>query len=160
MTRSRGPVWIVLLLIVAVFFGACGSDDGDTGAGEDSEGSSCAEGAQEVTEGLCYVDTEVGDGEEAQVGDTVKVHYTGTLEDGTEFDSSVGRKPFTFTLGTGGVIEGWEQGVPGMRVGGTRELTIGPDLAYGDSGAGGVIPPGATLIFEIELIEITEPGSS
>ena len=112
-----------------------------------------------MTEGLTYEEIECGDGEEAKEGDTVSVHYTGTLEDGTEFDSSVGGDPFEFTIGAGSVIEGWEKGVPGMRVGGKRKLTIGPDLAYGDSGAGGVIPPGATLIFEIELLEITSSAS-
>jgi FKBP-type peptidyl-prolyl cis-trans isomerase FkpA len=156
MMRLRAPLSVVLFVFFALLFGACGSDagDADTAAGD----SGCPEGEQEITEGLTATDTECGDGDEAQEGDTVTVHYTGTLEDGTEFDSSVGKDPFTFTIGAGGVIEGWEQGVPGMRVGGTRELTIAPELAYGDSGAGGVIPPGATLIFEIELLEIS--GSS
>lgn len=149
-------LFVALLLAFGLVMAACGSDDaGESGA---SGGSACPEGEQEATEGLVYEEIECGEGEEAASGDTVTVHYTGTLEDGTEFDSSVGREPFTFTLGTGGVIEGWEQGVPGMRVGGKRKLTIAPELAYGDSGAGGVIPPGATLIFEIELLEI-EPAS-
>lgn len=157
MIRHRSALLIALLLVSAFFLGACGSDDSD--AGGSSEEATCPEGDQEVTEGLTYVEIECGDGDEAQSGDTVSVHYTGMLEDGTEFDSSEGGQPFTFTIGTGGVIEGWEQGVPGMRVGGKRELTIAPELAYGDSGAGGVIPPGATLIFEIELLEITTSGS-
>lgn len=161
MSSRRAFPFLTLLLVLSIFVGACGSDDAteDAATGGDVA-ASCPEGEQEVTEGLTYVEIECGDGEEAQTGDTVTVHYTGTLEDGTEFDSSVGREPFTFTLGTGGVIEGWEQGVPGMKVGGTRELTIAPDLAYGDSGAGDVIPPGATLIFEIELLEIGSSGSS
>ncbi|MEA2451615.1 MAG: hypothetical protein QOG04_325 [Actinomycetota bacterium] len=87
------------------------------------------------------------------------MHYTGTLEDGTEFDSSVGGEPFPFTIGAGQVIKGWDLGVPGMKVGGKRELTIDSDLAYGETGAGGVIPPGATLIFEIELLDITTPST-
>lgn len=158
MTSRRNIPLILLLVILSMFVAACGSDDAGS-AGDADSGSSCPEGEQQVTEGLTYVEVECGDGEEAETGDTVTVHYTGTLEDGTEFDSSVGRDPFSFTIGGGGVIEGWEQGVPGMRVGGTRELTIAPELAYGESGAGGVIPPGATLTFEIELIEITEPGT-
>jgi FKBP-type peptidyl-prolyl cis-trans isomerase len=160
MSRRWAFPFLILLLILSLFIGACGSDDTSEDAATGNEAASCPEGEQEVTEGLTYVEIECGDGDEAQTGDTVTVHYTGTLEDGTEFDSSVGGEPFTFTLGTGGVIEGWEQGVPGMRVGGKRELTIAPDLAYGDSGAGGVIPPGATLIFEVELVEITSSGSS
>jgi FKBP-type peptidyl-prolyl cis-trans isomerase FkpA len=158
MIRPRTALSLALLVVVGLFIGACGSDDADT-AGADAEDASCPEGEQEVTDGLVYVELECGDGDEAQTGDTVSVHYTGTLEDGTEFDSSVGKDPFTFTIGTGGVIPGWEQGVPGMHVGGKRELTIAPELAYGDSGAGGVIPPGATLIFEIELLEITDSSS-
>lgn len=161
MMRSRAALSVVVLLVLALFIGACGnSGDAESGGADAADADSgCPEGEQEVTEGLTYVEIECGDGDEAQTGDTVTVHYTGTLEDGTEFDSSVGKDPFTFTIGAGGVIEGWEQGVPGMRVGGTRELTIAPELAYGDSGAGGVIPPGATLIFEIELLEISDPSS-
>ncbi|WP_420410809.1 FKBP-type peptidyl-prolyl cis-trans isomerase [Roseibium sp.] len=100
-------------------------------------------------------DLQKGTGEEANVGETVVVHYTGWLMDGTKFDSSVDRgTPFSFTLGERRVIPGWEQGVEGMQVGGKRELIIPPHLAYGASGAGGVIPPNATLKFEIELLEV------
>ena len=96
-----------------------------------------------------------GVGPQAQNGDTVLVHYTGTLEDGIKFDSSLDRgKPFSFTLGEGRVIQGWEQGVLGMRTGEKRRLTIAPALAYGETGAGNLIPPNATLIFEVELIGI------
>ena len=96
-----------------------------------------------------------GVGPQAQNGDTVLVHYTGTLEDGTKFDSSLDRgKPFSFTLGEGRVIQGWEQGVLGMRTGEKRRLTIAPALAYGETGAGNLIPPNATLIFEVELFGI------
>ncbi|WP_394701462.1 FKBP-type peptidyl-prolyl cis-trans isomerase [uncultured Roseibium sp.] len=96
-----------------------------------------------------------GTGEEADVGKTVTVHYTGWLMDGTKFDSSVDRnQPFSFTLGERRVIPGWEQGVVGMKVGGKRELIIPPELAYGANGAGGVIPPNATLKFEVELLAV------
>ena len=98
----------------------------------------------------------IGDGDEAQDYSKVVVNYTGTLEDGSIFDSSLkpGREPFTFTLGAGSVIKGWDLGVKGMKVGGKRKLTIPADLGYGDKGAGNVIPPGATLIFEVELLEV------
>ena len=100
-------------------------------------------------------DIEKGTGEEANVGETVVVHYTGWLMDGTKFDSSLDRgTPFSFTLGERRVIPGWEQGVEGMQVGGKRELIIPPNLAYGAQGAGGVIPPNATLKFEIELLDV------
>ena len=111
--------------------------------------------------GLSYHDLQVGTGAEAVAGRTVLVHYTGWLTDGTRFDSSrqprrpMGRQePFSFRLGAGEVIKGWDEGVVGMRVGGKRQLLIPPTLAYGDRGAGQVIPPGATLIFEVELVEV------
>ena len=102
---------------------------------------------------LEIVDVTVGTGAEAVAGKKVKVHYTGTLMNGTKFDSSRDRnEPFEFPLGGGQVIKGWDQGVAGMKVGGTRKLTIPPQLGYGARGAGGVIPPNATLLFEIELL--------
>jgi FKBP-type peptidyl-prolyl cis-trans isomerase len=105
--------------------------------------------------GLQYQDLLVGSGEEAKASDVVSVHYTGWLDDGTKFDSSLDRgQPFEFTLGLGKVIQGWDEGVAGMKVGGKRKLIIPPDLAYGSSGAGAVIPPNATLTFEVELLEI------
>jgi FKBP-type peptidyl-prolyl cis-trans isomerase len=104
---------------------------------------------------LEITDDTVGRGKEAKVGDTVRVHYTGTLMNGTKFDSSRDRgEPFAFMLGARQVIAGWDQGVAGMRVGGSRSLTIPPDLGYGARGAGGVIPPNAVLVFEIELLEV------
>ena len=98
----------------------------------------------------------VGEGMEARDFNKVVVNYTGTLEDGSVFDSSLkpGREPFTFTLGVGSVIKGWDQGVKGMKVGGKRKLTIPPELGYGAQGAGGVIPPNAILIFDVELLEV------
>lgn len=103
--------------------------------------------------GLIIETLQEGNGEVAKNGDMVSVHYTGTLLDGTKFDSSVDRgQPFEFTLGVGQVIAGWDKGVLGMKIGEKRKLTIPSDLAYGDRGAGGLIPPGATLMFEVELL--------
>jgi FKBP-type peptidyl-prolyl cis-trans isomerase len=105
--------------------------------------------------GLKYVDMVVGTGDEAKKGQTVRVHYTGWLKDGTKFDSSLDRgKPFEFQLGAGRVIKGWDEGVAGMKIGGKRKLIIPAQLGYGDRGAGGVIPPGAELTFEVELLGI------
>ncbi len=108
---------------------------------------------QMTDSGLKFEDTSVGEGDVASKGQTVSVHYTGWLENGTKFDSSKDRnEPFEFKLGAGQVIRGWDEGVAGMKVGGVRRLTIPPQLGYGDRGAGGVIPPKATLIFEVELL--------
>lgn len=105
--------------------------------------------------GLVIEDLVVGDGETAEPGQTVTVHYTGWLTDGSKFDSSKDRNdPFSFPLGAGHVIRGWDEGVAGMQVGGTRKLTIPPVLGYGARGAGGVIPPHATLVFEVELLGV------
>lgn len=113
----------------------------------------------ELADGLKYTDTTVGTGATAEPGHTVTVHYTGWLDQngqhGKKFDSSLDRgQPFTFSLGAHQVIRGWDEGVAGMKVGGKRTLTIPPDLGYGAQGAGGVIPPNATLIFDVELLKV------
>src|SRR5580700_6103379 len=113
----------------------------------------------EMPNGLKYTDTKAGDGAAATPGNKVSVHYTGWLSDngakGKKFDSSVDRgQPFQFTLGARQVIAGWDEGVAGMKVGGTRTLTIPPELGYGARGAPGAIPPNATLIFDVELLQV------
>ncbi len=114
-------------------------------------------GGQEVTtpSGLKYTDLVVGTGAQPKTGQTVTVNYTGWLTNGQKFDSSLDRnQPFSFQIGTGQVIKGWDEGVASMHVGGKRRLTIPPNLGYGSSGAGGVIPGNATLIFEVELLSV------
>jgi len=104
--------------------------------------------------GLQYWDIKVGTGPEAQSGQTAKMHYTGWLTSGKKFDSSIGSQPYEFKIGAGEVIKGWDEGVLGMKVGGKRQLRIPPNLAYGDKGYPGVIPPGATLIFDVQLVSV------
>lgn len=111
---------------------------------------------QTTASGLTYEDLIEGGGTVAQAGQTVSVHYTGWLTNGKKFDSSKDRnQPFTFELGLGRVIKGWDEGVAGMKVGGKRKLTIPSTLGYGARGAGGVIPPNATLVFEVELLSVS-----
>ncbi len=111
--------------------------------------------AQTSASGLKIEDVKKGTGKTAKSGDTVSVHYKGTLTDGTKFDSSYDRgQPFSFHLGAGEVIKGWDEGVKGMQIGGKRKLTIPADMGYGARGAGKVIPPNATLLFDVELLEI------
>ena len=139
---------VLVLITVAAVAAAC-SQSPSPGAG--------AGGGNEVTtpSGLKYTDVKEGTGAQPRAGQTAVVHYTGWLLDGTKFDSSKDRgQPFSFPLGQGRVIRGWDEGVATMKVGGVRKLTIPPDLGYGARGAGGVIPPNATLTFEVELLDV------
>lgn len=145
--------FLVGLLIVLLGLVACGpATPRETTASGDATG---AEGITTET-GLRYIELEEGTGPAPQPGDIVQVHYTGTLEDGTEFDSSRDRDPLSFPLGQGNVIPGWDEGIGLMNVGGKARLIIPPQLAYGAQGAGDVIPPNSTLIFEVELVGIEE----
>lgn len=151
---------LVPLVVALALLGACSKDAEP--ASEPAAGTTATDAA-----GLGIRKIRNGYGRPAQAGDFVTVHYTGWLYDesapdnrGEKFDSSVDRdQKFQFTLGEGRVIRGWDQGVQGMLIGETRELTIPPDMAYGERGAGGVIPPGATLVFEVELFNAESPGA-
>lgn len=118
-------------------------------------GKAAEEAMVTTPSGLQYVDLAIGSGREAHAGETAIVHYTGTLTDGKKFDSSKDRNsPFSFRLGAGQVIKGWDEGVEGMKIGGIRKLVIPPQLGYGSRGAGAAVPPNATLIFEVELLDL------
>lgn len=158
MDPRSGRAGAVTLALLIVLSPACGKEDrgGAGGGGARATDADC--NLEEVTteSGLRVRDLECGEGAEAVAGKTVSVHYVGTLESGERFDSSRDRgQPFEFTLGADMVIAGWDEGVAGMRVGGLRELTIPPELGYGAQGAPPVIPADATLLFEIELLEVT-----
>jgi len=143
-----------LTIAIAVFALAAGCSRGEPTQSAATGGT--PEGKMETTaSGLQYVDVKPGTGESPQKGQQVTVQYTGWLADGTKFDSSRDRnQPFTFRIGQGQVIKGWDEGVATMKTGGVRKLVIPPDLGYGARGAGGVIPPNATLTFEVELLSV------
>lgn len=141
-------VWVVQgALLLCLSSGSIAADNKET--------KNMTEQTVTTESGLKYLDMTVGTGRLAELGDTASVHYTGWLADGKKFDSSVDRKePFSFRLGAGQVIKGWDEGVMGMKIGGKRKLTIPPQLGYGARGAGGVIPPNATLTFDVELLDL------
>lgn len=154
--RSVEKLIVVLLLLVAVVIPACAQKEQAPPANKKSD-AAVAANAVKTSSGLSYVDLVTGTGPSPVAGKPVKVHYTGWLENGTKFDSSVDRgEPFVFTIGAGQVIPGWDEGVMSMKVGGKRKLIIPSQLGYGAEGAGGVIPPNATLIFEVELLDVAK----
>jgi peptidylprolyl isomerase len=136
------------------FFGYCSERIGRTG--KICHQINRTEDTMKTASGLEYIEVQAGTGAQAEAGKTVSVHYTGKLQDGKVFDSSVSRgEPISFPLGAGRVIKGWDEGIALMKVGGKAQLIIPPDLAYGERGAGGVIPPNATLVFDVELVSVS-----
>ena len=143
------------LILLALVAAAVGCDRGNKGKGFSPSLGVDTTKMTKASSGFWYVDLAPGQGDSATAGRTVTVHYTGWLPDGTKFDSSRDRgEPFAFTLGAGQVIAGWDEGVKGMKVGGRRKLVLPPQLAYGDGGAPPAIPPGATLVFDVEVLKV------
>lgn len=144
---------LFLLGFVLIATLACGTND--KSANDNLASNNEGESVKNTEQGLQVEDMKIGDGQEIKSGDMARMHYTGWLTDGTKFDSSLDRGiPFEFKLGAGNVIKGWDKGVVGMKVNGKRRLIISPEMGYGTRGAGSVIPPNATLIFEVELLGI------
>ncbi len=149
----RFRIATLVVVTAALAIGCSRPPEPDTGSGK---ATTMAENMETTPSGLQYVDVKLGTGASPKQGQTAVVHYTGWLVDGKKFDSSKDRgQPFTFAVGRGQVIKGWDEGVAGMKVGGKRKLTIPPALGYGARGAGGVIPPNATLLFEVELLAVS-----
>ena len=151
---------LALITATATILAGCDKCSNNTDSPPSAEAAkapaqpAAAAAPEAAAESLKITDVKIGNGAEAADGKKVSVHYTGTLLDGTKFDSTVDRAtPFTFILGSGMVIAGWDQGIKGMKVGGVRKLVIPPNLAYGSRAVGGVIPPNSTLVFDIELLK-------
>ena len=152
--RNLEKMLIVALLLVAMAIPACAQKETSTQAPA-SAAAPAKEATVKTPSGLEYIDLKAGTGVSPTAGKAVMVHYTGWLTDGKKFDSSVDRgQPFVFNVGAGQVIPGWDEGVLSMKVGGKRKLIIPANLGYGAAGAGGVIPPNATLVFEVELLDV------
>jgi FKBP-type peptidyl-prolyl cis-trans isomerase FkpA len=152
---------VLLLLVAAISIPACSQKEATNAAPKAAETqaapATASAGAVTTASGLSYTDLVAGSGASPTSGKNVTVHYTGWLVDGKKFDSSVDRgEPFVFRIGAGEVIPGWDEGVMSMKVGGKRKLIIPAQLGYGAAGAGGVIPPNATLIFEVELLDVAK----
>jgi FKBP-type peptidyl-prolyl cis-trans isomerase FkpA len=149
------PLCLATALLLPLGAAACGSTSSDKPKGFAASLEVDTTKMSKAPAGFWYSDVTVGQGAEAVPGRTVRVHYTGWLPDGTKFDSSRDRgEPFAFTLGSGQVIAGWDEGVKGMKVGGRRKLVLPPQLGYGEGGAPPTIPPGATLVFDVEVLGI------
>jgi FKBP-type peptidyl-prolyl cis-trans isomerase len=153
--KQQFAIVLTVFALFAITSGCGNSNKSNTSSTPSTSGPMKVNGQPTTTaSGLQYWDIVVGTGATAASGSTVKVHYTGFLTTGEKFDSSRDRgEPFSFPLGAGQVIKGWDEGVAGMKVGGQRQLRIPPDLGYGAAGAGGSIPPNATLIFDVELLD-------